>query len=140
MSSINTSTISGNLARDAETKTFASGNSVTEFTVAVSDWFKPKEGDGQEITYWIRCKCWGKQGERLAEWCKKGDAITVTGKLVQEEWESEGKKQSKTLINVDNFVSGRKKPVNGGQSSPAPASRKAAADPDLDAPEDDIPF
>ncbi len=143
MSSINNVTITGNLGRDPETKFLPSGVAITEFTVAVSDWFKPKEGEGKDITYWIRCKCWGKQGERLADWCKQGDAIMVTGKLVQEEWEDKEtkKKQSKTLIQVENFVPGRKK-QSAVNSAPLPPKSEKRPDPDLDAEDngDAIPF
>lgn len=128
--SLNTVIISGRLGFDPETKQLTN-SSITEFTVAVDDSYKPKDGDLVEKTVWIRCKAWGRYpGEIIAEHFKKGDPIAVTGKLVQEEWEKEGKKQSKTLVQVESFIfmGGTKREANGGQSSAAPA--KDALDPE----------
>lgn len=146
MSSLNTVTISGNLARDPEVKFLPSGTAVCEFTVAVSDWYKPKDGEGKELTYWIRCKAWGKTAERIGDMFQKGKPIALTGKLTQDEWtDAEGKKQSKTMVSVDPngfiFCGGdRKAPANTSSGRPALPPTRPVADPDLDAPDDDIPF
>lgn len=142
--SINTVTISGNLGSDPTVKQFESGAAVTEFTVAVSESFK-KDEKWEERTYWIRCKAWGHNGKVIGDMFGKGKPICVTGRLVQEEWEDkEGKKQSKTLVNVDNFIfcGGDRKEPSGAQPQSGQARRPPKSDPDLDAPDDgdDIPF
>ena len=46
----------------------------------------------------------GKQAENLAKYCGKGSKIAVSGKLIQQTWEYEGKKQSKVLIQANNVM------------------------------------
>lgn len=138
MASINNVTISGNLARDPEVKFLPSGMAVCEFSIAVSDYYKPKDGEGKEIAYFFDCKSWGKQGEVIAKHFAKGKPIAVSGKLVQETWEKDGQKRSKVLVNVDTFIfcGGEKRSGDAPPKSNAPAK-----DPDLDpAEQDDIPF
>lgn len=64
-----------------------------EFSLAVNG-YKDKE------VSFITCKVWNKTVELLEKYTHKGSKISVVGKLVQERWESEGKKQSKIIVNV----------------------------------------
>lgn len=154
MKSINTVSISGNLASDPEVRELgSSGKYVTSFTVAVNDDYK-RAGDTEwtKQTHFIRCKAFGYTGKEIADTTRKGLPIALTGKLVQEEWEAEGKKQSKTLVEVVTFMAGagRASNTSSGQApEKSPGVDFAAAakripvrksDPDLDAAKDDIPF
>jgi single-stranded DNA-binding protein len=47
-----------------------------EFTMAVST-----GSQAQPETMWVKCRGFGKTGERMAEKVTKGDAVYVTGKL-----------------------------------------------------------
>lgn len=95
---MNNITIIGNLTRDPELRYFESGNSVASFSIA---WNEYKKGGEQEVHY-FDCKAWGKTAETLANHCRKGSKVGLTGTLKQERWESkEGNKQSKVIINVD---------------------------------------
>jgi single-strand DNA-binding protein len=64
-----------------------------EFSLAVNG-YKDKEAS------FINCKVWNKTAELLEKYTHKGSKISVVGKLVQERWESEGKKQSKIIVNI----------------------------------------
>lgn len=64
-----------------------------EFSIAVNG-YKDKD------VSFINCKCWDKTTELLEKYTHKGSKISVVGKLVQERWESEGKKQSRLIVNV----------------------------------------
>lgn len=67
-------TISGNLGHDAELKQTSTGQSVCEFTVGIN-----KGTDENRKTCWVRCSVWGKRGESLAQYLKKGTKVTCSG-------------------------------------------------------------
>tara|TARA_R110000787_G_scaffold57156_3_gene130797 strand:+ start:3046 stop:3420 length:375 start_codon:yes stop_codon:yes gene_type:complete len=71
----------GNLGSDPETKKFESGTSVTELSLAVNRRYKSASGDKAEETTWFRCKAWGKGGDIIQQYAKKGHKIAVTGRI-----------------------------------------------------------
>lgn len=81
-------TLKGRLGADAETKTFDSGNSVTEFRLATDDGYK-KDGEKVERTNWHTVKLFGKRGEALAPHLKKGKEVLVTGRLEYRTWDKD---------------------------------------------------
>lgn len=70
-------TIAGNIGNDAETKQVGqNGDSVTEFNVGCS-----RKVKGEQQTTWVRCAVWGKRGDSLREFLKKGRFVSVAGEL-----------------------------------------------------------
>lgn len=67
-------TLIGHIGRDPETKTTQGGDTVTSFSVATNR--KTKDAD---VATWWNCTAWGKRGEVIAQWLKKGDPICVQG-------------------------------------------------------------
>lgn len=94
---MNSTNIIGNLTKDVELKYTQNNKAVTTVTVAVNEGY----GDSQK-TYFIDVQVWEKQAENLAKYCGKGSKIAVSGKLVQQRWEHEGKNHSKVLIQAFN--------------------------------------
>lgn len=95
MPNLNSITIAGHLGRDAETKTFPSGHSVTQFSVATSGGTKEKPK-----TAWHNVKWWGAPAEGKA--LVKGAAVVIVGQVEQESWEDKasGEKRTKDVINA----------------------------------------
>lgn len=118
----------GNLTRDPETRTTPSGQSVTNFSLAVNRTWKGQDGNTQESVSYIDCVAWGKTGEIIAQYMQKGRPLLVSGRLDQRSWEQDGQKRSKVEVIVEdfNFVGGG----SGGASSadvssgPGSASKK----------------
>ena len=110
----------GNLTRDPETRTTASGQSVTSFSLAVSRSWKGQDGQMQEQTSFINCTAWGRAGETIAQYVKKGNPILVSGRLDQRSWDDKetGQKRSTVEVNVEdfNFVSGGRSDGSSGYS------------------------
>ena len=96
---MNNTNIIGNLTKDVELKYTQNNKAVTTVTLAVNEGF----GDNQK-TYFIDVQVWEKQAENLSKYCSKGSKIAVTGKLIQQTWEYEGKKQSKVLVQAFNVT------------------------------------
>ena len=90
------------LTRDVELKQTPSGTSVANFSIASGRKFKSGD-EMKEETSFFDCVAWGKSGEIIAQYVKKGDRIGIEGRLLQRRWESEGKKASKVEIVVENF-------------------------------------
>lgn len=114
----------GNLTRDVEMRTTPSGQSVANFSLAVSRSWKGQDGQQQEQTSFINCVAWGKAGEIIAQYVKKGDPLLVSGRLDQRSWDDKdsGQKRSTVEVNVEdfNFVGGGR--GDGGGSAPASSS------------------
>ena len=133
----------GNLTRDPETRTTPSGQTVTNFSLAVNRTWKGADGQQNEDVSYIDCVAWGKPGEIIAQYLQKGRAVLVSGRLDQRSWDDKdsGQKRSKIEVVVEdfNFVgdgAGSGSAPSGGSSSSS--SSKSATN---DAPEiDDKPI
>ena len=139
--------ITGNLTRDPELRSTTSGSSVCSFSVAVNRVYRGADGENKEEVSFIDCLAWGKLGEMIAQYAKKGSGVLVSGRLNQRSWEDKnGNKRSSVEIVVEdfNFVGGK----DGGNASgsySAPANNPSQEEniPD-DIPEeielDEVPF
>ena len=138
--------IVGNITRDPELRTTPSGTQVCGFSVAVNRNYKDNSGEQKENVSFFDCSAWGKSGEIIAQYAKKGSGILVSGRLEQRSWEDkEGQKRSRVEIVVEdfNFVGGANGDGgNGGSSKSSAASSDVAPDDISEEPIDlsDIPF
>lgn len=141
--------IVGNITRDPELRSTPSGAQVCSFSVAVNRNYKDSSGANQETVSFIDCTAWGRAGEIIAQYAKKGSGILVSGRLEQRSWEDkEGQKRSRVEIVVEdfNFVGGNAGEGGGNysssKSSSAADSQDVAPDDISDEPIDlsEIPF
>ncbi|MBR2837123.1 single-stranded DNA-binding protein [Candidatus Saccharibacteria bacterium] len=148
--------IAGNLTRDPELRSTPSGASVCGFSVAVNRSYKGNDGEQKDEVSFIDCSAWGRLGETIAQYGKKGTGVLVSGRLVQRSWDDKngGGKRSRTEIVVEdfNFIGGGAGGNNGSSSygggssyQSAPASAAAPADVPDDIPDgeidlSDVPF
>jgi single-strand DNA-binding protein len=137
--SINRVLITGNLTRDPELRSTASGMAVLKMGVAVNDRRKnAQSGEWEDAPNFLDVVVFGARGESLSRFLSKGAKVAVEGKLRWSSWEDKdsGAKRSKVEIVADDieFMSPRGESSAGEYSGP-PAS--AASEPVL---EDDIPF
>ena len=109
----------GNLTRDPEMRSLPSGQTVTNFGLAVSEsWTDKASGEKREEVCFVDVDAWGRQGEVVLEYFSKGKPILVEGKLKFRQWEAEdGSKRSKHSITLDRFsFVGSKNDSNGASS------------------------
>ena len=97
--------ITGNLTRDPELRTTPNGASVCSFSVAVNRVYKDASGEQREDVSFIDCSAWGKLGEMINQYAKKGSGVLVSGRLDQRSWEDKttGSKRSRVEIVVEDF-------------------------------------
>lgn len=131
MSDINTTVHVGRLTRAPEMRYTAGGVGVCEFGIACNRKYKDK----QEV-FFGDCVAWGKLGEIVAEFAKKGEQIGVVGRLKTETWEKDGKKQVRVKIIAESVQ------LLGGRGKAAePGAEREPAEPEPAMPErEDIPF
>lgn len=137
--------ITGNLTRDPELRTTTSGTSVCSFSVAVNRVYRDANGEQKESVSFIDCSAWGKLGEMINQYAKKGTGVLVSGRLDQRSFEGkDGVKRSRTEIVVEdfNFIGSGNREGNSStystDSTAAPASAPADA-PASEVVPDDIP-
>lgn len=145
--SINRVVISGNLTRDPELRSTASGLPVLGFGVAVNDRRKNTQtGEWEDYPNFIDCTMFGARAESLSRFLTKGAKVAIEGKLRWSQWERDGQKRSKIEVIVDEleFMTSRNDNSSSqGAVTPTPAPASSAA-PEIDATssvyDEDIPF
>ena len=104
MAGYNKVILMGNLTRDPALKTLPSQTVVCDFSLAVNRRWKNMEGQTHEEVLFIDCCAFGKQGETLATYLRKGRPVHVEGRLKLDRWEDkEGRRQSKIRVIVEQF-------------------------------------
>ena len=142
MSDINKIIIIGRLTKDPELKYTQSGTSIASFSIANNKtWMQ--DGAKKDQTSFFNCTSWGKQGETIAKYFKKGSRIALEGRLQQRSWDgSDGKKHYAVDIVVENFNFLDSKKSEGGQDN-IPREPPTTTNYESDNPfsdEDSIPF
>jgi single-strand DNA-binding protein len=70
----------GRLTKDAVVAQLKDERKVVNFTLAVNDYYKPKNSDkGVAVTTFVNCAYW--ISPVIAVWLKKGNLIEITGRL-----------------------------------------------------------
>ena len=142
---------------------------VANLGLAVSRFYSNDQGEKQEETTFVDVELWGRTAEIAQEYLRKGRPVFIEGRLKLDQWEDKatGQKRSKMRVVGETLqlIGGRDgggggggeggggSGGGGGRSSgeyeargaggpprrPTPPPQKPQ-DPDLDQPEDDIPF
>lgn len=120
--SINRVIISGNLTRDPELRSTASGMAVLSMGVAVNDRRRNQQtGEWEDYPNFVDCTMFGARAESLSRFLSKGTKVTIEGKLRWSQWERDGQKRSKLEVVVDDleFMSSRngQQQNNGGYNN-----------------------
>ncbi|MBK8619838.1 MAG: single-stranded DNA-binding protein [Anaerolineales bacterium] len=98
MPTLNRVQLIGRLGRDPESKFTPTGKKVTQFSLAVSNHWKDKNGETKESTEWVNIEAWGRLGEVCQEYLKKGSLIFIEGRLKTDKYEEKGETRYFTKI------------------------------------------
>jgi len=167
MASFNKVILMGNLTRDPEIKYTPKGTAIADIGLAVNRAYTTEGGEKREEVTFVDVTLWGRVAEIVGEYCKKGRPLFVEGRLQLDSWDDKqtGQKRSKLKVIGENIQllgsrdggggggggggpesgSGGGREFSESRSSGGPPRRPTPppakqADPDLDTPEDDIPF
>lgn len=136
---LNNVSIVGRLVRDIDLKFTQTGTAIGKISIAVQDDYKDKS-TGKYGTDYIDITFWGKQAEFVAEYCgAKGLLIAIKGRLKQERWEKDGRKNSKITIKAEQAYpiewAGQKQKQQEQETSSEGYSSSS-----LDIRDEDVPF
>lgn len=139
----------GNITRDIELKYTPKGTAICDIGLAINRYWSTDGGEKKEEVTFVDVTLWGRQAEIVAEFCKKGQPIYISGRLQLDQWDDKetGKKRSRLKVIGENIQLLGSKP-GGNAEGPDDAPRKQKnipkqeADPDLEPADDSdaIPF
>ena len=134
-------TIVGRITKNAEIKTLANNRQVVNFSVAVNDYYKNKQGEKIEQTTYFNCAYW--ISSKIAEYLTTGTLVELSGKISSSAWiGKDGEIKSRLNLNTSRIkFHGKGKTdqtakTTNNPTTAKPQENKVFAD-DL---EDDLPF
>ena len=147
MLGLNNVQIIGNLGGTPEMKYINNDDHVVNFSVAVNERWKSRNGEPQERTTWLRIVAFNGIGSACAEFLKRGSAVYVEGRLQVREYEDKSG-NARTTVEV---VASKVRFLGGGNSGdeerrPVPgqpitrAAKRATAAANVDQSPEDAPF
>ncbi len=148
---LNKAMVIGNLTRDPETRTTPNGQTVANFSVATSHFWKDQQGQRQEKTEYHNIVAWGKLAEICQQYLGKGRKVFVEGRLQTRDWEGQdGVKRYRTEIIAENMIMLDRAPAGATSSFQGPTTNMSApvrepastapSSPDDEIKVEDIPF
>jgi len=148
MVGVNKVILIGNLGKDPELRYTPAGQPVATFSLATSERFTDRSGQRQDRTEWHTVVAWGKLGELVNQYLKKGRSAYIEGRITTRSWDDkDGNKRYKTEIvaNQVQFLgsAGGQSGDSGpgmDQSMPAPDFDSRPASDSTAMAEDDLPF
>ena len=133
----------GNVTRDPEVRTTPNGASVTSFSLAVNRVYKDSSGANQENVSFFDIVAWGKLGETIAQYAKKGTGMLVSGRLEQRSWDDKnggGKRSRVELIVEDfNFIGGGSANYDGSSDYNSSSSKSKPSNSKTDGVDEVVP-
>lgn len=131
--SINSVNLSGNLTRNPEFRTAASGKGVLKFGIGVNDrFFNQQTQKWEDKPCYVECVLFGNRANSLSDKLHKGSKVVLSGKLNFSSWQDqEGKNRSKleVIVNEIDFVGTNQNASNAPQQrtmTPYPQNQQMA--------------
>ena len=141
--SVNKCLFIGNLTADPEIRTMPNGEQVANFTIALNERYKAKDGNVVENVEYVRIVLYRRLAEIAGQYLRKGSQVYVEGRLKTRKWQdNNGQDRYTTEIQGDNLqmLGGRQdepKQAKTSKAKPEPLSAMAEQDDSFD---DGIPF
>lgn len=129
--------IAGNLTRDPELKFTANGTAVCNFGVAINKRWTNEAGEKREDVTFVDATAFGKTGENISQYLKKGRGIFIEGRLKLDTWDDKtsGQKRSKLGVVVESFQF-----IDGKKDEQKTSLKDSPTAPSLIDNSDDVPF
>lgn len=132
--SVNKCIFIGNLTADPEIRTMPNGEQVANFTIALNERYKAKDGNVVENVEYVRIVLYRRLAEIAGQYLHKGSQVYIEGRLKTRKWQdSNGQDRYTTEIQGDNFqmLGGRQdepKQAKTSKAKPNPLSAMAEQD------------
>ena len=93
----------GNTGKDPEVKDI-NGTKLAKISLATSERYKTKSGEMVDETQWHNLVFWGAQAGFVEQYVRKGQLISVTGKVIYNSYERDGEKKYFTEVKCDKLI------------------------------------
>lgn len=93
----------GRLTKDVEVRYTQAAEplAVARFAIAVD---RPFKREGAPEADFFNCVCFGKRGENISKFFRKGSKIAISGRLENNNWtDKDGQKRYDIVVNVEDF-------------------------------------
>ncbi|MCQ2577118.1 MAG: single-stranded DNA-binding protein [Treponema sp.] len=98
MNQLNSIILEGNIVRENTLREPTPGFKVYQIPLAVNRFYKGANGETSEEVSYFDVDCYGRLAEVCKEQCKKGRGVRVVGRIKQDRWEKDGRKESKVVV------------------------------------------
>lgn len=130
--------ITGRLTKDPELRSTQNGTNVAKYTIAINTGY----GEKQQTDF-INVTTWGKSGEFVSKYFKKGQAIGIVGRLNSNNYEDKNgnKRYSLEIITEDiEFIGDKKEGKIQQEEVLVPNNYKSDYETTLTIDDDMLPF
>ena len=113
----------GFLSRDIELKYLPSGSAIAKSAIATSHKYKMQDGTQKEEVCFLDFTVFGKGGEILNQYVRKGSKVMLEGRLIFEQWQDQnGQNRNRHTLRVEEFkfLDSKADSQNGGNNYNAP--------------------
>ena len=87
-SDLNQCSFIGRLGKEPEIRFTPGGETIASFSLAVgSTWKDKNSGEKKESTEWVNVTAFGKLGQIIADYCKKGTQIWLQGRMKTDKYQ-----------------------------------------------------
>lgn len=94
--------ITGRLTADSTVKTIGENRQVVNFSIAINDSYKSKDGERKEVTTYVECAFW--RDANRSQWLKKGAMVQLTGRIgINAYTNRDGKAVAKLTFHVNDI-------------------------------------
>ena len=146
--SVNKCFFIGNLTADPEIRTMPNGEQVANFTIALNERYKAKDGNVVENVEYVRIVLYRRLAEIAGQYLHKGSQVYIEGRLKTRKWQdNNGQDRYTTEIQGDNLqmLGGRQDVAQNQPSKQQDKQQKAQSkpqqsEPPVDVFDDNIPF
>lgn len=128
----------GRLTKDPELRYTKNNIAVASYTIAINTGY----GEKQQTDY-INISTWGKSGEFVNKYFKKGQAIAIVGRLKNNNYEDKNgnKKYTIEVITEDiEFIGGKSQEENQEENIEIPQNYKSEYEDTITLDDDELPF
>ena len=132
--SVNKCLFIGNLTADPEIRTMPNGEQVANFSIALNERYKAKDGNIVENVEYVRIVLYRRLAEIAGQYLHKGSQVYIEGRLKTRKWQdNNGQDRYTTEIQGDNLqmLGGRQdesKQAKPSKAKPEPLSAMAEQD------------
>ena len=132
--SVNKCLFIGNLTADPEIRTMPNGEQVANFSIALNERYKAKDGNIVENVEYVRIVVYRRLAEIAGQYLHKGSQVYIEGRLKTRKWQdNNGQDRYTTEIQGDNLqmLGGRQdepKQAKASKAKPEPLSAMSEQD------------